>query len=197
MLFVRLLSSRLSSTSGIAALRIALYFILIAATAGLLWAGISNIWRENVCHVADEHVPAYADIVAGLAGAEIGYLVENPLDIRPIDRTRIIHMNWEVAPGAVPPITVEEIGEWRGAIVGPANAMSQMESCYEQNGFAIMAHNEFAVLRARYELFAEPRESHSAVEVTIGGFWGVIVALSMLFMLWRWARVRLPRHPLV
>lgn len=196
MLFVRLLSSRLSSTAGIAALRIALYFILIAATAGLLWAGISNIWRENVCHVADEHVPAYADIVAGLAGAEIGYLVENPLDIRPIDRTRIIHMNWEVAPGAVTPITVEEIGEWRGAIVGPANAMSQMESCYEQNGFAIMAHNEFAVLRARYELFAEPRESHSEVKVTIGGFWGVIVALAMLFMLWRWARVRLPLHPL-
>ena len=57
-----------------------------------------------------------------------------------------------------------------GAIVGPANAMSQMESCYEQNGFAIMAHNEFAVLRARYELFAEPRESHSEVKVTIGAF---------------------------
>lgn len=195
--FVRLLSSRLSSTVGIAAFRIALYFILITATAGLLGAGISRIWRENTCHVADEHVPAYADIVAGLVGEEIGYLVENPLDIRPIDRTRIIHMNWEVAPGAITPITIEEIGEWRGAIVCPANAMSQIESCYEQNGFAIMAHNEFAALRARSELFVEPRESHSEAKGTIEGILGVTVALAALFIFWHLARVRLPHHPIL
>ena len=195
--FVRLLSSRLSSTVGIAAFRIALYFILITATAGLLGAGISRIWRENICHVADEHVPAYADIVAGLVGEEIGYLVENPLDIRPIDRTRIIHMNWEVAPGAITPITIEEIGEWRGAIVCPANAMSQIESCYEQNGFAIMAHNEFAALRARSELFVEPRESHSEAKGTIEGILGVTVALAALFIFWHLARVRLPHHPIL
>lgn len=197
MSFVRLLSSRLSSTVGIAAFRIALYFILITATAGLLGAGISRIWREKTCHVADEHVPAYADIVAGLVGEEIGYLVENPLDIRPIDRTRIIHMNWEVAPGAITPITIEEIGEWRGAIVCPANAMSQIESCYEQNGFAIMAHNEFAALRARSELFVEPRESHSEAKGTIEGILGVTVALAALFIFWHLARVRLPHHPIL
>ena len=158
-----------------------------------LWRAAENIWRETVDHVECEGPLDYADLVAGMKGRDLGYVATDVRDLNPTDRERLIHMDWEVSPGKVTPVSSEEVLSWSCPIVGPWGSSLGSEDRYEANGFYTMAYNDSAVLRSRVVLNAEPREDHAPKDRSLSGLLGVLVTMGLFGF--AWCRLRADGRP--
>ncbi len=172
------------------ALRACLIAVFAALAAYLLYISGEKLVRENLHHEEDRHIPEYANLVVGLRGERVAYVTANPRDIDPLDRDRIIHMAWEVSPGAVVPIGFDDVAAWRGPLVHSAGLTSASVRRYEKSGHEVMAYNEFAVLRSRIEIDAAPREESEVRTPTLRGFAGTAAAILVLGALWYLSRGR-------